>query len=63
MTRNADLPDPVAQVGALLEHLSLTAAARCLATVLAQAETTCWCSLLVVIHLERGPRLAVQGTG
>jgi hypothetical protein len=40
MTRNADPPDPVAQLGALLEHLSLTTAARGLATVLAQAEST-----------------------
>lgn len=40
MARNAEPPDPVAQVGALLEHLNLTAAARCLATVLAQAESS-----------------------
>ena len=40
MARNADSPDPVAQVSALLEHLNLTTAASCLATVLAQAEST-----------------------
>jgi len=37
-----------------------------LAQVLHHHESTmmqCWCSLLVVIHLGRGPRLAVQGTG
>src|SRR5215510_5514662 len=40
MARNAERPDPVAQVSALLEQLSLTPAARCLATVLAQVENT-----------------------
>jgi DNA replication protein DnaC len=40
MARNPDLPDPLAQLGALLERLNLTTAARCLATVLAQAEST-----------------------
>jgi hypothetical protein len=38
MARNADPLDSVAQLSALLEQLNLTTAARCLPTVLAQAE-------------------------
>jgi DNA replication protein DnaC len=40
MPRNADAPDPVAPVRALLEQLNLTTAARRLGDLLAQAETT-----------------------
>jgi hypothetical protein len=40
MARKADPPDPLARVRTLLEHLNLTTAARRLADLLAQAETT-----------------------
>ena len=40
MTRNAEPPDPLAEVRALLERLHLTTAARCLPELLAQAATT-----------------------
>ena len=40
MTRKAESPDPLAPVRTLLERLNLTTAARCLAELLAQAEST-----------------------
>ena len=40
MARKVDTPDPVARVRTLLEQLNLTTAARQLAELLTQAETT-----------------------